>query len=87
MMAHPFDCELDTRGLRCPEPVMMLHRQIRKMEIGEIVKVIATDPATKRDIPQFCEFLPHELLQIDDVPSADDSSQDDFLFWIKKGSR
>jgi tRNA 2-thiouridine synthesizing protein A len=74
------DVELDTRGLRCPEPVMMLHRQIRKMALDQIVKVLATDPATQRDIPQFCEFLPHQLL-------ASDSSETEFFFWIKKGSR
>ncbi|MDO7674638.1 MAG: sulfurtransferase TusA family protein, partial [Reinekea forsetii] len=48
------DCELDTRGLRCPEPVMMLHRQLRKMQVGEVVALLATDPATLRDVPQFC---------------------------------
>ena len=74
------DVELDTRGLRCPEPVMMLHRQIRKMAVDEVVKVLATDPATQRDIPQFCEFLPHELV-------ASSVSESEFLFWIRKGSR
>lgn len=72
--------ELDTRGLRCPEPVMMLHRQIRKMQTGEVVLVVATDPATQRDIPQFCEFLPHELLKTE-------TRDDEFLFWLKKGER
>ncbi len=80
MNTHPADFELDTKGLRCPEPVMMLHRQIRKMSVGETVKVIATDPATQRDIPQFCEFLPHDLLGAD-VKGAD------FYYWIKKGAR
>lgn len=74
------DVELDTRGLRCPEPVMMLHRQIRKMAVDEIVKVLATDPATQRDIPQFCEFLPHELLGSETVAG-------EYIYWIKKGSR
>lgn len=74
------DHELDTIGLRCPEPVMMLHRQIRKMAVDEVVCVKATDPATKRDVPQFCEFLPHELIQTETV-------NDQFWFWVKKGAR
>ena len=57
------DFELDTCGLYCPEPVMMLHQQIRKMAVGETVKVTATDPSTSRDIPKFCRFLEHELVQ------------------------
>jgi tRNA 2-thiouridine synthesizing protein A len=54
---------LDTQGLYCPEPVMMLHSKISEIESGEQVKVIATDPATQRDIPKFCQFLGHELVE------------------------
>lgn len=53
---------LDTCGLYCPEPVMMLHNIIRDMASGDTVEVIATDPSTQRDIPQFCNFLSHPLL-------------------------
>ena len=53
---------LDTSGLICPEPVMMLHNQIRDVPSGDILEVIATDPSTQRDIPKFCTFLGHELL-------------------------
>ena len=54
---------LDTQGLICPEPVMMLHRIIRKAEAGEVIEILATDPATTRDIPNFCRHLGHELVQ------------------------
>lgn len=53
---------LDTQGLICPEPVMMLHRTIRRADSGEVIEVLATDPATTRDIPNFCRHLGHELL-------------------------
>ena len=53
---------LDTTGLLCPEPVMLLHKTVREMASGEIVEVIASDPSTTRDIPKFCTFLDHELL-------------------------
>lgn len=71
------DHQLDTRGLRCPEPVMMLHRQIRAMAAGEIVLIEATDPATQRDIPQFCEFLGHQLM-------AQQITGDDYRYWVRK---
>ena len=54
---------LDTQGLICPEPVMMLHRTIRKAEAGAVIEILATDPATTRDIPNFCRHLGHELMQ------------------------
>ena len=55
--------ELDATGLFCPEPVMMLHNKIRDLTEGELLKVIATDPSTTRDIPKFCVYLEHELVE------------------------
>lgn len=55
--------ELDTLGLRCPEPVMMLRKTVRKMQEGELLRVIADDPATTRDIPSFCRFMDHTLVE------------------------
>lgn len=57
------DHTLDARGLFCPEPVMMLHKKIRELNAGDKVNVLATDPSTMRDIPKFCHFLGHELLE------------------------
>ncbi|MBP7958870.1 MAG: sulfurtransferase TusA, partial [Thiopseudomonas sp.] len=57
------DAELDASGLFCPEPVMMLHGKVRELAAGDVLKVIATDPSTQRDIPKFCMFLEHQLLE------------------------
>ena len=54
---------LDARGLYCPEPVMLLHNAVRDIPSGELLEVLATDPSTRRDIPRFCEFLGHELVE------------------------
>lgn len=53
---------LDARGLRCPEPVMLLHKRVRELASGAHLVVLATDPSTTRDIPKFCQFLGHELV-------------------------
>lgn len=63
--------ELDARGLYCPEPVMLLHNRIRDMAAGGVLRIIATDPSTTRDIPKFCHYLGHELIE---------QTQDDGLF-------
>ena len=62
MTTLEFQAELDARGLFCPEPVMMLHTRINDVCVGEVLRVVATDPSTTRDIPRFCQFLGHELL-------------------------
>ncbi len=56
------DHQLDTLGLRCPEPVMMVRLTIRKIAVGETLLVSADDPSTTRDIPSFCRFMEHELI-------------------------
>ena len=53
---------LDARGLRCPEPVMMLRLNMRKLNEGDTLLMIADDPSTRRDIPKFCVFMEQKLL-------------------------
>lgn len=62
-MVFAVDLKLDATGLLCPEPVMMLHNAIRDISVGQVLEVIATDPSTQRDIPKFCDFLGHRLLE------------------------
>lgn len=57
--------KLDTLGLRCPEPVMLIRIEMRKLQVGEVLEVIADDPATTRDVPAFCRFMEHELVSAD----------------------
>lgn len=56
------DVLVDTQGLNCPEPMMMLHQAIRKSQSGQVIQVLATDPSTTRDIPKFCLHLGHDLV-------------------------
>lgn len=56
------DVQLDATGLFCPEPVMLLHSRFRDMAVGQTLLLTATDPSTTRDVPKFCHFLGHELL-------------------------
>ncbi|PSJ41245.1 sulfurtransferase TusA [Zobellella endophytica] len=70
---------LDATGLRCPEPVMMVRKQVRNMAAGETLLITADDPSTTRDIPSFCRFMDHLLLssQIEQLP---------YQFLIQKGA-
>ncbi|MBE8215345.1 MAG: sulfurtransferase TusA [Endozoicomonadaceae bacterium] len=54
---------LDVSGLKCPEPIMLLHQKINKMASNHYLALIATDPTSWRDIPKFCCFLGHILLK------------------------
>lgn len=72
------DSHLDALGMRCPEPVMMVRLQIRNMQDGQTLSVIADDHSTTRDIPSFCRFMEHTLVSA----HTDDSP---YQYLIKKG--
>ena len=62
---------LDCRGQRCPLPVIALARNIRSAAVGEIVRVLADDPAAANDIPAWCRMKGQEF-----VTAADDVTFD-----------
>ena len=54
--------ELDCLGQKCPLPVIALARRIRDAGIGEVVRVLADDPAAANDIPAWCRMKEQEYL-------------------------
>lgn len=64
------DAELDARGLLCPLPVLKAARRMRAMERGQVLRMIADDPAAVVDVPHFCQEQGHELLRAVEEDSA-----------------
>ena len=71
---------IDAIGLKCPEPVMLLHAAMRRLAPAQELTLRATDPSTERDVPNFCEFLGHALL-------IARREGDEFLYRIRKAER
>ena len=85
---HDAHYHLDTQGLICPEPIMLLHKTVRKAQPGEVIHVIANDPATTRDIPNFCRHLGHELIDQQDIINPSQAKEPDpyakvYHDWLK----
>lgn len=72
--------EIDALGLKCPEPVMLLHAAVRDAKPGESIRLNATDPSTKKDIAEFCEFLGHQLNSVEETENT-------FIFTVTKCAR
>jgi len=53
---------LDCLGLYCPEPVFRVRLELDKMRIGEVVEVLADDPAAEEDIKSLVKRLEQELI-------------------------
>ena len=72
------DRVLDAKGLRCPMPVIKTRLALNEMAVGEVVTVLATDPASNIDIRHLCNITGHELV---------DAGEEDgvLTFVIRKG--
>lgn len=54
---------LDTKGLKCPLPVLRARKAMKQVEAGGLLEVEATDPSSVQDFQAFCETTGHELVE------------------------
>lgn len=57
------DAELDCVGLYCPMPIAMTKEEIEKIDVGQVLKVEADDPAAEEDLKRWAKRTGHEILQ------------------------
>ena len=53
---------LDAKGLSCPLPVLKARRAMQELKPGDVLEVLATDPAAPRDFLNFCEVGGHQMV-------------------------
>ena len=54
----------DFTGLKCPLPVLKTKRALKNHSNGEVIEIIADDPAANLDLKHFCEVSGNILLQV-----------------------
>jgi len=68
---------LDTSGLNCPLPIIRAKKALDKLQSGDELKIISTDPGSPKDFEEFANQYGHVL---------EESSEDrgSFYYRIKK---
>lgn len=61
------DQTLDALGLLCPLPVLKARKRLSAMAQGEVLRMIADDPAAIVDVPHFCAEAGHALVSQSDT--------------------
>jgi len=51
---------IDALGRKCPIPIIMLAERIHEVPVGEIIAVLADDPAAENDVPAWCLMKSHD---------------------------
>ena len=64
MTDHQVAKEFDASGLRCPMPILKTKKEVQSIEIGEILRVIATDIGTKKDFPSWADRTGNEIVEL-----------------------
>ena len=68
---------LDTKGLKCPLPVLRARKAMKALEPGQVIEVHATDPSSVQDFRSFCETTGDSLLESSEADGV-------FIFKIRK---
>lgn len=71
------DAELDCVGLFCPMPIAKTKEEIENIDIGQVLKMDADDPAAEEDIARWAKRAGHQILKFE-------KSGNIMTFWIKR---
>ena len=59
----PWQQLLDTQGLQCPLPLLKAKQALNHLEVGQKLKVLATDAGSQKDFAVWVHLVGHTLLQ------------------------
>ncbi|UCF06771.1 MAG: sulfurtransferase TusA family protein [bacterium] len=56
---------LDCIGLYCPQPLFQTREAIDSIEVGDLLEVLADDPAAEEDLKRFAKRTGHEIIEFE----------------------
>jgi tRNA 2-thiouridine synthesizing protein A len=58
------DRQIDCTGLFCPLPIVMTREAMTHMAVGEVLEMLADDPASEADMRSWSRRTGHDLLEV-----------------------
>ena len=77
MTTQNHDKELDARGLSCPLPILKTKQALNDLASGQVLKVVATDPGSIKDMQAFANQTGNPL-----VSQAEQGKE--YVFFLRK---
>jgi TusA-related sulfurtransferase len=71
------DMVQDSVGQLCPMPIAFMAKNIKKMEVGQILEIQADDEGAHADVPAWCEQTGNEFL-------GKEPAEDYVRYFVKK---
>jgi tRNA 2-thiouridine synthesizing protein A len=76
-MSISFDQTLDCSGMACPMPIIKTKKAVDGLQVGQVLKMIATDPGSVSDIDAWTQKTGHQLV-------GSERSGEQYIFYIKR---
>ena len=76
-MSKEYDIFIDAKGLKCPQPLLLVKHSIKQIENDQVLLLEATDPHTDLDLEVWCERFGHSIINALQQNNT-------YKFWIKK---
>lgn len=58
------DTRIDCIGLFCPMPIVKTREAIKRLAVGQVLEMLADDPASDPDMRSWTRITGHELLEV-----------------------
>jgi tRNA 2-thiouridine synthesizing protein A len=71
------DMVQDSIGQLCPMPIAFMARNMKKLEVGQVLEVQADDEGAHADVPAWCEQTGNEFL-------GEEQADGYFRYFVKK---
>ena len=81
-MSQGFDSVLDARGLNCPMPLVNARKEIGKLDLGQVLKVISTDRGSVADFQGWAKIAKNVELIGQETESADGANL--YVHYVKR---
>ncbi len=76
------DRELDVIGAKCPMPIVKARQELNQLQVGQVLKVLATDPGSVNDFKGWAKTAKNiELLAQEEAQQA---GQTVFVHFVRK---
>ncbi|PKN42859.1 MAG: response regulator SirA [Deltaproteobacteria bacterium HGW-Deltaproteobacteria-18] len=58
--------KIDLSGLPCPMPVVKISKEIKTVEVGQIIEAKTTDPGALSDFPAWAQSSGNEIVKVEE---------------------
>jgi TusA-related sulfurtransferase len=75
---NTIEITVDAKGMQCPMPLLKAKQALNKLQVGQIVEILATDAGSYKDFHAFARQSSHELLFAEE-------SNGEYRYLLRKG--